>query len=126
MPAPLTPPSAGLAFPALALDELADGLKPRADGGLLDGRGMVEVVASERRDGSPIEQNLRWGVYVSFAGDTEYAQTCFKEYGCITDASGNYSAMWRPFHLIGLELGLTVANLALRGEPTGVADAWRG
>lgn len=122
----LTPPSAGLAFPALALDELADGLKPRADGGLLDGRGMVEVVASERRDGSPIEQNLRWGVYVSFAGDTEYARTCFKEYGCITDSSGNYSAMWRPFHLIGLELGLTVANLALRGEPTGVADAWRG
>lgn len=121
----LSAPADGLAFPDLAIPEMPDGLKPKADGGRLEGRGMVEVIASERRDGRPIEQNLRWGVYVTFAGDTEYARTCFQEYGLVTDASGNYSAMWRPAHLIGLELGLTVASLALRGEPTGVAEAWR-
>jgi predicted homoserine dehydrogenase-like protein len=122
----LAAPADGLMFPDLAISELPDGLKPKADGGLLDGRGMVEVIASERRDGTEIEQNLRWGVYVTFAGDTDYARTCFNEYGIITDATGNYSAMWRPAHLIGLELGLTVASAALRKEPTGVADAWRG
>jgi len=121
----LAAPSNGLMFPDLAISELPDGLKPKADGGLLDGRGMVEVIASERRDGTKIEQNLRWGVYVTFAGDTDYARTCFQEYGIITDTTGNYSAMWRPAHLIGLELGLTVASAALRKEPTGVADAWR-
>ena len=121
----LNAPADGLAFPDLAIPELPDGLKPKADGGLLEGRGMVEVVASERRNGDPIEANLRWGVYVTFAGDTDYARTCFKEYGIVTDASGNYSAMWRPAHLIGLELGLTVASAALRKEPTGVAEAWR-
>ena len=121
----LAAPADGLAFPALGVSEFPDGLKPRADGGLLEGRGMVEVVASERRGGAPIADDLRWGVYVTFAGDTDYARACFQEYGVRTDASGNYAAMWRPSHLIGLELGLTVASLALRGEPTGVAEAWR-
>lgn len=118
-------PADGLLFPDLGVSELPNGLKPKADGGLLEGRGVVEVIASERRDGSPIADDLRWGVYVTFAGDTEYARTCFQEYGVVTDETGNYSAMWRPAHLIGLELGLTVANIALRNEPTGVAEAWR-
>lgn len=122
----LSAPTDGLAFPDLGVSELPQGLKPKADGGLLEGRGMVEVVASERRSGAEIADNLRWGVYVTFAGDTDYARACFKEYGLVTDDRGEYSAMWRPAHLIGLELGLTVASLALRGEPTGVADAWRG
>ncbi len=122
----LDAPTAGLAFPALGVSELPDGLKPKADGGRLEKRGLVEVIASERRDGTPIDDHLRWGVYVTFAGDTEYARTCFQEYGVVTDTTGNYSAMWRPAHLIGLELGLTVASLALRREPTGVAEAWRG
>jgi len=122
----LDAPAAGLAFPALGVSELAEWLKPKADGGGLDRRGLVEVAASERRDGAPIPDDLRWGVYAVFAGDTDYARACFQEYGIVTDQSGNYSAMYRPAHLIGLELGLTVASLALRGEPTGVAAEWRG
>lgn len=121
----LDAPADGLAFPDLGLSELPYSLKPAADGGLLAGRGMVEVIASERRNGAPIQDDLRWGVYVTFAGDTDYARACFREYGVKTDPSGDYAAMWRPSHLIGLELGVTVANLALRREPTGVAEAWR-
>src|SRR5262249_11863254 len=56
----------------------------------------------------------------------EYARTCFKEYGLKTDASGWYAAMYKPYHLIGLELGISVLSAALRGEPTGQCQGWRG
>jgi predicted homoserine dehydrogenase-like protein len=86
---------------------------------------MVEVVSSLRRDGTPIADDLRWGVYAVFEGDSDYARRCFAEYGVTTDPSGRYAALWRPTHFIGLELGVSVASVALRREPTGVADAWR-
>jgi predicted homoserine dehydrogenase-like protein len=34
--------------------------------------------------------------------------------------------MYKPYHLIGLELGISVLSAALRGEPTGQASGWRG
>jgi len=34
--------------------------------------------------------------------------------------------MYKPYHLIGLELGISVASVGLRGEPTGAAEAWHG
>jgi predicted homoserine dehydrogenase-like protein len=34
--------------------------------------------------------------------------------------------MYKPFHLIGLELGISVASAALRREPTGSATAFHG
>jgi predicted homoserine dehydrogenase-like protein len=66
-----------------------------------------------------VQRDLRWGVYVVFAGGSDYVERCFKEYGLVTDASGQYSALYKPFHLIGLELGISVASVGLRNEPTG-------
>ena len=34
--------------------------------------------------------------------------------------------MYKPYHLIGLELSISVLNAALRGEPTGTCREWRG
>ena len=122
----LTPAPRGLEFPPCGVDDLARVLKPKADGGQLHHRGQVEVISSVERDGRPVFRDLRWGVYVTFAADTEYVRRCFKEYGLITDDTGNYSSMYKPFHLIGLELGISVASAALRHEPTGAPEAWRG
>ena len=101
-------------------------LRPKALGGVLDGDGMVEVVSSLQRDGSPVERDLRWGVYVVLKARNDYAAACFKQYGLPTDASGRYAAMYKPFHLIGLELSISVLNVALRGEPTGSCRGFRG
>jgi len=109
----------GLAFPPCGVDDLATVLRPQADGGVLHHRGQVEVISSLNRDGSPVFRDLRWGVYVVFAGGSDYAERCFKEYGLVTDPSGQYTAMYKPFHLIGLELGISVASVGLRGEATG-------
>jgi predicted homoserine dehydrogenase-like protein len=117
----LRPPAGGLSFPPAGTSRLAEVLKPVVDGGVLAQNGMVEVVSSLNRDGTPIPDHLRWGVYVTFKAPTEYVRRCFAEYGVPTDASGDYAAMYRPNHLIGLELAMSVASVALRGEPTGTA-----
>ena len=80
---------------------------------------MVEVVSSLNRDGSEVDRDLRWGVYVVFEAGTAYVERCFREYGLLTDSTGKYSALYRPYHLIGLELGVSVASVALRRESTG-------
>ncbi len=121
----LDAPDAGLGFPACEVDALADTLKPVADGGVLARRGLVEVVSSLARDGTPLRRDLRWGVYVTFAADTDYVRRCFGEYGLLVDRGGNFASMYKPSHLIGLELGLSVASVALRGEATGAPREWR-
>jgi len=122
----LKPAAGGLNFPPCGVDDLARVLKPMRDGGQLTHRGQVEVISSLERDGRPVFRDLRWGVYVTFAGGSDYVRRCFREYGLVTDASGEYSAMYKPYHLIGLELGISVASVGLRREPTGAAQAWHG
>ncbi|MGN6096172.1 MAG: NAD(P)H-dependent oxidoreductase [Bosea sp. (in: a-proteobacteria)] len=119
-------PEAGLAFPPCGVDDLAHVLRPRTVGGQLDHDGMVEVVSSLERDGRPVFRDLRWGVYVVLKAPNDYAAACFKQYGLPTDVTGRYAAMYKPFHLIGLELSISVLNAALRGEPTGMTRGWRG
>ena len=114
----------GLSFPPCGVDDLARVLRPREEGGLLAHRGQVEVISSLERDGRPVFRDLRWGVYVTFAGGSEYVERCFREYGLVTDPAGKVSAMYKPYHLIGLELGISVASVGLRGEPTGVPVAF--
>jgi predicted homoserine dehydrogenase-like protein len=122
----LLAPQDGLAFPPVGTHDLAEVLKPRNDGGVLAASGMVEVVSSLARDGSDVTNDLRWGVYVTFAAGDDYAARCFREYGLATDRSGRYAAMWKPYHLIGLELGISVASIAVRQEPTGSPLGFRG
>ena len=83
-------------------------------GGVLEKSGMVEVVSSLERDGRPVFRDLRWGVYVVLEAPNDYAADCFKQYGLKTDASGRYAAMYKPYHLIGLELNISVLSAALR------------
>ncbi len=122
----LTPPIDGLAFPPCGVDALPGVLRPAAAGGILSGAGMVEVVSCVEPSGAPVDRDLRWGVYAVFEAPDEYVARCFAEYGLKTDASGRYAAMYKPYHLIGLELGISVASAGLRGEPTGAPTGWRG
>ena len=119
-------PRDGLQFPPCGVDDLPQVLRATAAGGVLERDGMVEVVSSLERDGRPVFRDLRWGVYVVLKAPNDYARACFKEYGLKTDPSGWYAAMYKPYHLIGLELGMSVLSAALRGEPTGQSCGFRG
>ena len=122
----LAVPQDGLLFPPCGADALATVLRPKELAGVLERDGMVEVVSSLKRDGSPVPRDLRWGVYVVLKAANDYAAVCFKQYGLPSDSTGRYAAMYKPFHLIGLELSISVLNAALRREPTGSCRAWRG
>ncbi len=116
-------PEDGLSFAPASVHDLPQLLRPRADGGILPHAGMVDVVSCVREDETFVDDHLRWGVYVTFTSQSAYALRCFGEYGIATDASGRYAALWRPYHLIGLEIGVSIASVALRGEPTGAPFA---
>jgi predicted homoserine dehydrogenase-like protein len=115
----LLPNADGLLFPACGADDLPRLLKPRADGGVLAHSGMVEVIASEERDGRPVFRDLRFGIFVTLTGDSRYMEACYREYGMATDETGKYTCLYRPYHMIGLETNISVASVGVRGEPTG-------
>src|SRR3954463_8975316 len=119
-------PAEGLLFPPCGVDDLPHIMRPRSRGGVLGRSGVVEVVSSLERDGRPVFRDLRWGVYVVLEAPNDYAADCFRQYGLKTDGSGRYAAMSKPYHLIGLELNISVLSAALRGEPTGQPHGFRG
>ncbi len=110
-------PTGGLLFPPCGVDDLPHVMRPRDQGGVLEKSGVVEVVSSLERDGRPVFRDLRWGVYVVLEAPNDYAADCFKQYGLKTDASGRYAAMYKPYHLIGLELNISILSAALRKGP---------
>ena len=122
----LTPPPDGLRFPPCGKEDLAHVLRPAEAGGQLHHKGQVEVVSSLERDGRPVPNDLRWGVYVVIEAPNDYTAACFRQYGMNTDATGRYSAMYKPFHLIGLELNVSILAAGLLGKPTGASRDFVG
>lgn len=121
----LVPQTNGLGFPPATRFELAEVCKPKSDGGTLETAGVTEVTSSVYRDGRDVPHHLALGTYVVVEGDTDYARRCFKEYAMLPDKTGKYAALYRPIHMIGLELGISVASAALRNEPTGAPTGFR-
>ncbi|GEO43420.1 flagellar protein FlgA [Skermanella aerolata] len=119
-------PDDGLAFPPAGLHDLARVFRPAADGGRLARSGLVDIAASQEPDGREVLNNIRYGVFVTFKAHNEYSRACFKQYGLLTDPSGWYASMWRPFHIIGLETSVSVLSAVLRGEATGSSKEFRG
>ena len=113
----LTPAPDGLAFPPCGVDDLPRVLRPRDEGGMLaprrPGRGDLEPRA-RRTAGVPRPAlgRLRH-VPRGRRGRRGYVRRCFREYGFSTDPSGRYAAMYKPYHAIGLELGISVASVGL-------------
>ncbi len=117
-------PSDGLLYPPASIEDIPFVTRPRSEGGVLERKGMVEVISSLEKDGRAIPYEIRMGVWVTVEAETEYIKNCFEEYKAHTDPSGRYFTLYKRWHLIGLEVGVSVASVAMRGEPTGVATGW--
>lgn len=122
----LSVPTNGLAYPLGSIDDIPTLMRPREHGGVLEKSGMVEVINGLKEDASEFDYNIRMGVFVVVEAETEYQRKCFAEYKVTTDDTGRYMCQYKRWHLIGLELGMSVANVALRGEATGVAQDFIG
>ena len=117
----LDAPRDGLVFPPGSVDDIPTLMRPRAEGGVLERKGLVEVISCLTADGKPIPYDIRKGVWVCIEADTDYIKHCFEEYKVTTDPSGRYMSLYRKWHMIGLELGISVASVGIRGEATGAA-----
>jgi predicted homoserine dehydrogenase-like protein len=117
-------PSNGLLYPPASVEDIPYVTRPISEGGVLERKGMVEVISSLETDGRKIPYDIRMGVWVTVEAETDYIKHCFEEYKAHTDPSGRYFTLYKRWHLIGLEVGVSVASVALRDEPTGVAQAW--
>ena len=120
----LTVPSNGLQYPPASIADIPYVTRPISEGGVLETKGMVEVVSSLEPDGRGVPYDIRMGVWVTVEGDTPYIRNCFEEYNAHTDPSGRYFTLYKRWHLIGLEVGMSVASVALRGEATGTPTQW--
>lgn len=120
----LAVPSNGLLYPPASVEDIPYVTRPKSEGGVLEKKGMVEVISSLETDGRKIPYDIRMGVWVTVEAETEYIKNCFEEYNAHTDPSGRYFTLYKRWHLIGLEVGVSVASVALRNEPTGVAMGW--
>lgn len=120
----LAVPSDGLQYPPASIADIPFVTRPVSEGGRLERKGMVEVVSSLETDGRVIPYDIRMGVWVTVEGDSQYIRNCFEEYNAHTDPSGRYFTLYKRWHLIGLEVGMSVASVALRGEATGTPVDW--
>lgn len=120
----LTVPSDGLLYPPASVEDIPFVTRPQSEGGVLERKGMVEVISSLEANGRKIPYDIRMGVWVTVEAETDYIKNCFEEYNAHTDPSGRYFTLYKRWHLIGLEVGMSVASVALRSEPTGVATCW--
>jgi predicted homoserine dehydrogenase-like protein len=120
----LSVPSNGLLYPPASVEDIPFVTRPIAEGGVLEKKGMVEVISSLEANGRKIPYDIRMGVWVTVEAETDYIKNCFEEYNAHTDPSGRYFTLYKRWHLIGLEVGMSVASVALRKEATGVAHCW--
>lgn len=117
-------PSNGLLYPPASVEDIPYVTRPISQGGVLEKKGMVEVISSLEANGRKIPYDIRMGVWVTVEAETDYIKNCFEEYNAHTDPSGRYFTLYKRWHLIGLEVGMSVASVALRKEATGVAHCW--
>jgi predicted homoserine dehydrogenase-like protein len=120
----LSVPSNGLLYPPASVEDIPFVTRPISEGGVLEKKGMVEVISSLEANGRKIPYDIRMGVWVTVEAETDYIKNCFEEYNAHTDPSGRYFTLYKRWHLIGLEVGMSVASVALRKEATGVAHCW--
>ena len=120
----LEPDVPGMHLPPAEIPEIPEILRPKEDGGILESTGVVDTVSSLYRDGSEVEFDLDFGVFVVTTTPNERVQDYFAQYsgsGLYTASDGTYQVFYRPYHLPGIETPVSVANAAVRNEPTGVA-----
>jgi len=120
----LAAPSDGLTFPPGSIDDIPTLMRPKAEGGVLEGKGMVEVISALQTDGTPIPYDIRKGVWVCVEADTDYIRNCFIEGKWKTDPDGRYVCVYKRWHMIGLEVGISVASLGVRNDTTGAAKGF--
>lgn len=100
---------------ALALHELPERLKPRADGGVLEGSGLVDFVNVL---GVAEGQSHPGGVWTVVTSPSERVMRALAAKRVPVSADGRHGLLFRAQHLVGAETVRSIVLAALGGRPT--------
>jgi predicted homoserine dehydrogenase-like protein len=102
--------------PAVRLTELAEVWARRADGGILNGTGVIDVVNCLRRSD---EVSFAGGVFVVFAVDDAATWRLLRDKGHVVSRDLSRAAVFLPYHFLGVQTGLSVLSAVDKGLATG-------
>ncbi len=116
----LKPDVRGMHFPLGSVKDVPKLLSLKKDGGILENEGIVDVITRVRPNGKRIRRDIRWGVFVVVTSDSRDVRGLFKTYEAPRGGRGKNALFYRPFHWAGLEASMSLIQVALYHEPTGV------
>jgi predicted homoserine dehydrogenase-like protein len=115
----LGPDVEGLHCPVLRTTEIPEVLCPRAEGGILGRRGVVDAVTVLR---GPHEAGLGGGVFIVVACANDHSRRVLTRKGLIPNSRGSAMLIYRPHHLCGVEAPMSALCAGLLRVPTGATE----
>lgn len=94
-------------------------LCPADDGGILSGRGVIDVFNCLRR---PDEVSFAGGVFIVVACDDAATWRTLAEKGIPVSGDEGYALLYNPQHLLGVEAPVSILSAVLLGLSTGGAE----
>ncbi|MBW2412729.1 MAG: flagellar biosynthesis protein FlgA [Deltaproteobacteria bacterium] len=98
------------------ITEIADVLCPGEDGGILENRGIIDVITCLRRED---EAGLGGGVFLVFGCKNDDTWKFIREKGLIVNQRGTCGLVYRPYHLLGVETPISILCAGLLNLSTG-------
>jgi predicted homoserine dehydrogenase-like protein len=115
----LVPDVRGMHQPSAGVRDLARLFCPKEYGGLLAREGVVELANAVAPDGeSLMPDEMTSGVFVVMGTDVPILGEDAALWG-LPGHAGRFAALYRPYHLCGIETPLSAVEAALFGRPTG-------
>lgn len=115
----LTPDIPSMHAPIVRTTEIADVLCSREDGGILDNKGVIDVITCLRRED---EASLGGGVFLVFACKNDDTWKFIRQKGLIVNQRGTCGVVYRPYHLLGAETPISILCAGLLNLSTGSLD----
>ncbi|AOS63473.1 SAF domain-containing protein [Actinoalloteichus hymeniacidonis] len=105
-----------LHYPVVRTAELADVYALRADGGILNGTGVVDVFSALRL---PEEASFAGGVFAVVRTHDPVTWATLAQKGHVLSRDGRYACIYLPYHLMGVETPITLLSAVLHGRASG-------
>ncbi len=117
----LPPDRRGMHEPPAGLAALPDLFASADSGGLLKSSGVVDLANGVGPDGeSELSENIADGVWVVVTSEREHIREDMRIHGTRVSADGQRMALFREYHLCGIETPLSIAQAALLGASSGL------
>lgn len=116
----LVPDVRGMHEPSVNLVDIPRRFSLREEGGLLSQHGVVELANSIAEDGrTMLPDPLKMGVFVVIRTEHPFIQEDLTGYYLHPGGNGRNFLLYRPYHLVAVEAPISIAMVALYGQPTG-------